>query len=37
MVLTIFNPNLGGLFRSFEMGGGGKIFPCLKLIIMLET
>ena len=33
------SPNLGGLFRvSFEVGGAGKITPCLKLVrIMLET
>ena len=39
MHLSMFNPNLGGLFRSSLWGGGwGKITACLKLVrTMLET
>ena len=40
-VVATVNPNLGGLFKGLfrgVVGGGGKITPYLKLvIIMLET
>ena len=39
---SMFNPNLGGLFRGsflrWGRGGGVKLYPCLKLVrSKLET